>query len=116
MPEVNKAEAIRDAIAALGGDPKPKMVVEHLHEKGIEVSAGYVSMEKSKIKKAAESAVTRSPVARVRAAAEPATTAEPAAAPSRVAARSMVDLILTVKQLILDCGGKEELKMLIDAL
>jgi hypothetical protein len=110
MSEVNKAEAIRKAIVALGGDPKPKAVIEHLQKKGIEVSGAYVSMEKTKIKKASESALIKAPGAAV-------ATAEVASAPAvKMTTQNIVEIILTLKQLIMDVGSKEELKRLIDAL
>ena len=40
----------------------------------------------------------------------------PVSSPAKVDTGSVVDLILTLKQLILDVGGKDELKKLIDAL
>src|SRR4051794_18307924 len=105
--KTNKAEAIRDAIAEMGGDPKPTAVVEHLKKKGIDVSANYVSMEKSKIREAGESAVL--------AVSPPAPAASKKAA-KPAASSNVIDIILTTRQLILDLGSKEELKRLIDAL
>lgn len=105
--KVNKATAIREALATMGVDASPSAVVERLKSQGVEVSPNYVSLEKSKLKKAGESGVMRSPEAR------PSVTTPTAA---KLTTTNVVDLILTIKQLILDVGGKEELKRLIDAL
>jgi len=110
MTEVNKGEAIREAFTTLGGDAMPMDVVDYLQKKGIEVSTGYVSTEKSKIKKASESALMKSPVA------TSPTTEEAARSSPKRNTQNIVDLILTIKQLILDVGSKDELKRLIDAL
>src|SRR5271166_1668192 len=103
----NKAEAIREALATLGSNSMPTAVVEHLKKKGVEVSSNYVSMEKSKLKKAGESGLLPVPSH-----ARAATTT----AVRKPAGPNMVELILTIKQLIFDVGGKDELKKLIDAL
>ena len=99
MSEVkpNKADAIREALAALGGDPKPSAVVEHLKSKGVEVSSNYVSMEKSKLKKAGESGLLS--VSSQAGAAKTTAVRKPAGP-------NVVELIMTIKQLILDVVEK----------
>ena len=78
-----------------------------MQKKGVEVSGAYVSLEKTKIKKASESTLIKAPGA---------ATAEATPAAVKMTTQNIVEIILTLKQLILDVGSKEELKRLIEAL
>ena len=47
----NKMGLVRDAIAALGGDPKPKEIYEHIKAGGVDIPTAMISSYKSMIMK-----------------------------------------------------------------
>jgi hypothetical protein len=47
----NKMGLVRDAIAALGGDPKPKEIYEHIKAGGVDIPTAMISSYKSMILK-----------------------------------------------------------------
>lgn len=47
----SKMTLVRDAIEALGGNPKPKVIHEHIKASGVDIPTGMISSYKSMIRK-----------------------------------------------------------------